>query len=916
MEKLENMGVRKNYHRGAAALLLLILTVGGASTLFLPKNILAYTATCFLASNFPTEQQYLDFVRQNEALGGQSMADLKAMFDLPTSGCGDSDWQEFLAAYANAEQKVHEKNAIIEDPNSTPEERAAAIKELGAGYTPPTSVSYCAWYNPGACLRDFRDWLVTAIGFIPAALGGFALTLAGNIFNYFIDHTISQFSGSIVTGKVEEAINIAWTAFRDISNILIIGMFVFIAISLILGIKEYGERKMIARVLIVAVLINFSLLFTKIIIDASNFTAHQFYKAAQISNLTSDQGASTVFYAPPPGIAEKFLRSMGATTTLDLFGVLKSAQESEDGSFVKTIVFGFVIGGLLLLAAIVLLYGAFLMLARAILLIFLMITAPLAFASWLIPKFAHQGWATWWDSLLKSAVFAPLLMALLWVSILLMAGFGDLQGSIGDFAKATDETLPAGEKVRLIGLGTEALFRYIFVLGFLFVSIKLASKFSGTIAGFGGAMTAAVAPFTLSSRLAGGVLRSSVGVGSWFGARRYTKSAGEARDEAARARIEADRLQGLGHHDLAKEKRLEALALQRKAAKRLKVAGQYGALAGSKFNIMDTDAAKSAMSALGISGFAAGASSKSAKSFAGRVEERAKAAEKLATKAAPSAEANDKARELARQQIEAQRKMAHDQRAAQVEAARANANTVQEALRSAMSASQEAETKRSANQNKFDEDIGKRRTVLAEGNKEYKDAQETLAGDERERARINKELSGSERAEALRNQEERIRLARERVTVIENADAEVQRLLRDKATLYAADTAEVRSKDSEVTRLKEEAKRAQDSVRDAQNNLSNYETETNRLVQEAQKDIVEAMRDSAVGIAGIMGEKQGDILTRAIGTVTFENRAVREETKSLYKKKRNEASFRSVVQSVLNEEKGGESSAGSDSKKS
>ena len=38
------------------------------------------------------------------------------------------------------------------------------------------------------------------------------------------------------------------------SNIVIIGMFTFIAIATILGITEYGYKKMLSRVLIVAVL--------------------------------------------------------------------------------------------------------------------------------------------------------------------------------------------------------------------------------------------------------------------------------------------------------------------------------------------------------------------------------------------------------------------------------------------------------------------------------------------------------------------------------------------------------------------------------------------------------------------------------------------------------------------------------------
>src|SRR3990167_5465446 len=80
---------------------------------------------------------------------------------------------------------------------------------------------------------------------------------------------------------------------------------------------------------------------------------------------------------------------------------------------------GLVSATLLLVAALVLLYGCILLVTRAVLLIILMATSALAFASWLIPHhFIEQGWDTWWRALLKAAFFAPILMAMLWATLL------------------------------------------------------------------------------------------------------------------------------------------------------------------------------------------------------------------------------------------------------------------------------------------------------------------------------------------------------------------------------------------------------------------------------------------------------------------------------------------------------------------
>ncbi|MEK7201325.1 MAG: hypothetical protein AAB737_01695, partial [Patescibacteria group bacterium] len=344
--------------------------------------------------------------------------------------------------------------------------------------------------------RCFWNPLIASLSSIPASIGAWILTVSGMLFNFLVHNTIIDFKGAIFD-KIGDGINTAWTAFRDIANIAIIGMFTFIAISLILGIKEYGERKMIARVLIIAVLINFSLLFTKMIIDASNFTASQFYRAAELKTGTVSGDVTIGQLQKTSGLADSFLRSMGIASAGDVYNAVLAVQGQDEGRWWVTILFGLFIGAVFLAAAAVLLYGSFLLIARALLLIFLMIVSPLAFASWLIPKFSQLGWSAWWDSLLKNAVFAPLLMVLLWVSLRIAQKFQAEGSTLGSLVGDKPQTT----------FGTEALFSYLMILGMLFMSIKLASKFSSTIAGFGGAAMAAAAPFTLGARFAGGLLR-------------------------------------------------------------------------------------------------------------------------------------------------------------------------------------------------------------------------------------------------------------------------------------------------------------------------------------------------------------------------------------------------------------------------
>ena len=161
--------------------------------------------------------------------------------------------------------------------------------------TPTPAPTSCSgflnfWSSPRICIG--RE-IGAVIDGILVGISSWLLTIAGILFNWLVTNTVVQF-GAVYTETVKGAVEGAWTAFRDIANILIIGMFTFIAISIILGLKEFGQKKLIARVLIIAVLINFSLLFSKMIVDASNFVALQIYTASTGQTLSGNTGLSQI----------------------------------------------------------------------------------------------------------------------------------------------------------------------------------------------------------------------------------------------------------------------------------------------------------------------------------------------------------------------------------------------------------------------------------------------------------------------------------------------------------------------------------------------------------------------------------------------------------------------------------------------
>ena len=363
---------------------------------------------------------------------------------------------------------------------------AAHAQEAAASTAPSTDPSLVGWIGDkvSAASLFVGRWTFALLAGIVIALGTKLLAVASGLFSILVTYTIIAFgdTNGLLNPSVINAINTAWTAFRDISNIIIIAFFTFIAINIILGTSEFGQKKLIARVLIVATLINFSLLFTKIIIDFSNYTATQFYNASIKRNLDASgacpgspgcPGNSTAL----DGIGDRLVNYMGISS---VGGAIEQiAAKGEKGGkedITAMVVYALFSIAILFGAAMVLFYGSFILASRAILLIFLMITASLAFASHLLPdSYANgkPGWDMWWRSLIESAVLAPILMLFLWATLAMAKALQTPTSTLGDLANHPTNTANLG-----------SLVSYFIILGLLFATFRVASGFSTSISGF------------------------------------------------------------------------------------------------------------------------------------------------------------------------------------------------------------------------------------------------------------------------------------------------------------------------------------------------------------------------------------------------------------------------------------------------
>lgn len=448
-------------------------------------------------------------------------------------------------------------------------------------------------------MLDFNCYIVSLSSWLGSwflALGGAALTFAGYLFDILVTYVIIAFRSSLNTLGILSAIDTGWTLFRDIANLLIIGLFTFIALAIILGLKDYGEKKLIARVLAVAILLNFSLLFTKIIIDVSNFTAFAIYRQMAGQQQSFD-------------IAAAFLRPMKITSIWNDSGKVTADVAQTTKSGLQAFLFGLVGGMLLLGVAGVLFYGCFLIASRGVLLVMLMLMSAVAFASYLVPNFQSGkfGWNSWWKMLVNSAVFAPMLMALLWISLLIIQAAGNQVGStnLGTIVGSSNPQADAAA-------GWTAIFVYVIGVGLLFGSFKLASQFAGTAS----AMSAATGALR-GLRFAGaGVLAGGLAGAGRIGQNTIGRAALGKKEELE---AEIKRLHSLRPSEMDASTKIAKLnAAQAALDKANKTAGR-------DFNLMNTALGKQFGRATGIGTLgqtATGGAAKSAKDRAAEAEKK------------------------------------------------------------------------------------------------------------------------------------------------------------------------------------------------------------------------------------------------------------------------------------------------------
>ncbi|GIW68292.1 MAG: hypothetical protein KatS3mg099_240 [Candidatus Parcubacteria bacterium] len=267
---------------------------------------------------------------------------------------------------------------------------------------------------------------IASVAWFLLYMAGVFAGFVGSFFNTVVFYTVFQM-GHIVAALgdgPDNAIVLAWTLTRDIVNIFLIFGILYTGALLILGVQKGEYLRTVAYIIIAALLVNFSLFFTKFVIEISNMAAIQIYKTTvnegEQGCATATAGSSflaTLLYCASGGYAGAFFHELNLTSLYQEEKPVNgnAGLNAEDYKRQAAMFFGGAV--FLVVLGVVLLSAGLMLLVRFLYLLILMILSPFAFVAWAIPNL--QGyWNMWWGKLLRESFFAPLFFLGLWVTLL------------------------------------------------------------------------------------------------------------------------------------------------------------------------------------------------------------------------------------------------------------------------------------------------------------------------------------------------------------------------------------------------------------------------------------------------------------------------------------------------------------------
>lgn len=319
-----------------------------------------------------------------------------------------------------------------------------------------------------AASPNSTDWLQDTITGIVYAftvfIGSWIAYIGSYVFGFAAGITLQSEAYSL--GFLSQM----WVLVRDIANMAFLFMLIYIAFTVMFRADNHGTMQLLAGVIVVALLVNFSFFFTRVIIDAGNILAVQFYNAINVPYI----------HGTIKDLSAVIMQGTEVQQILDQdsFRSFSDQQTGVSGWFatVGALSAIYITVGIMLfiLAAMFLVAGIKLLLRTAVLWLAI-IASPLAFIGAALPQ--TRGKAEEWLNILVSHAFYPAVFLFLF---LIIERFVDGMGGSGTIVSQAllSAQSSQGGILNVAQTIANVSIRLGFIILLLYLAIKLSDKVS------------------------------------------------------------------------------------------------------------------------------------------------------------------------------------------------------------------------------------------------------------------------------------------------------------------------------------------------------------------------------------------------------------------------------------------------------
>lgn len=325
------------------------------------------------------------------------------------------------------------------------------------------SVIVSAWFifTPPAQafgVDDIFSWFATIL----LAIAGFFIKLTFFVLKFIIE--VAGYNGFIDS----PAVTVGWVMVRDMTNMFFVVVLLAIAFGTILGLKNYEYTHLLGKLLIAAIVVNFSRLICGLIIDI-----------AQVVMITFINGIAAT--------ASGNLVNMFQVDKIFALGAGTGSLGSGSAAFLAGIAAVF-FATIMLFTMVAFL---FMIMARMAMLWILIVLSPLAFVLNVLPQTeskAHE----WWSQFMGNVITGPIIAFFLWLSFVTV-GSGSIHDEIKQHNSLPPEHQIQGTSSEEESIGITQVMTWDKMANFLIAIAMLmaGAKVAGEYGAAGGSMIGA-----------------------------------------------------------------------------------------------------------------------------------------------------------------------------------------------------------------------------------------------------------------------------------------------------------------------------------------------------------------------------------------------------------------------------------------